>query len=137
MEIRIHVGEPLTAVEVEVLKVLLANEDYQRAVTMQEMETKSARLRAELDQEAKAAAKPKAKPEPKDPEPTPEPEPVVEAAPARDGEDMRAEAVRRATEMVSSGKAAEVKAALASVGAKKVSELSDDQVGPFLTAILA
>ena len=71
------------------------------------------------------------------PKPAPEPEEAEE-----DDEDVlgtdaptRADAVARATELVSSGKAAQVKAALNSVGAKRVSEVADEDIASFMDAL--
>lgn len=58
-----------------------------------------------------------------------EPEPVEDAAPTLD------DAVARATTMVSAGKTAEVKAALATAGAKRVSELKPANIQTFLDAL--
>lgn len=63
-----------------------------------------------------------------------EPEPEPEAANEGDGATME-DAVRVATEYVSSGRAADVKKALNSVGANRVSELGDDDIAGFLTAL--
>lgn len=74
--------------------------------------------------------------EPTAPEPvSPAPEPD---APQDDSSDVEATlevAVARATELVASGKAAEVKAALKAAGARRVSELKNDQVSVFLEAL--
>jgi len=51
-----------------------------------------------------------------------------------DGPTM-AEAIARATEMVSQGGSAKVKEALASVGAKKVSEMDEDKIPAFFAAL--
>lgn len=96
---------------------------------------------------AKKAA-PAAKPAPK-PEPEPEPEPVVEetveetveedlvggeAEPEPEGPTM-ADAVAAATKLVSSGGAPKVKAALGTVGAKRVSEIPVEAISEFLAAL--
>jgi heme-binding NEAT domain protein len=90
-----------------------------------------------------------------EPEPEPEPEPVKKAtatkktAPAKKAEPepeedlvggsapVMADAVAAATQLVSSGQAAKVKSALAEVGAKRVSEMSDDDIPAFLAALEA
>lgn len=91
-----------------------------------------------------AAAQAKAKPGPK-----PKPE-VVSSIKTQEQVDAEPEAevaaeaaapvdlsvaVARATALVSEGKSTEVKAALTAVGAKRVSELSEDQVASFLAAL--
>lgn len=88
---------------------------------------------------AKAAAKPA---------PTPEPEveadetPTSEEAGDTGEEDLvggdgptMSDAVAAATKLVSSGGAAKVKAALAEVGAKRVSEMSESDIPAFLAAL--
>lgn len=76
---------------------------------------------------AKAAAKPAAA----------EPEAAAEAddAPAAAEGPTLDDAIERATTLVSEGKAAQVKAALTSVGAKRVSELTDKTIGGFMDAL--
>lgn len=75
-----------------------------------------------------ATAKPAAKAEP-----TPEAEPA-EDTPASEGGATMEDAVALATSMVSTGKAAKVKEALAAVGAKRVSEIAEDQIQAFIDA---
>ena len=78
------------------------------------------------------------------PEPAVEPEPVVEEPAAAEPEEdlVGAEtvhtlddAVTLATKLVSEGKAADVKAALATAGAKRVSELKGDSISKFIKAL--
>ena len=70
--------------------------------------------------------------------PKPKPEPVKEE-PAEDlisgGPDLREQAVQKATELVTSGKSATVREALGTLGAKRVSDLADDQLEAFLAAV--
>jgi hypothetical protein len=77
----------------------------------------------------KAAAKPAAKAEP-------EPEPEAPAETATSGATMQ-DAVDAATDMVANGKAGKVKEVLTSLGVKRVSELSEDQIQAFLDAVNA
>ena len=79
----------------------------------------------------KAAAK-KATTKKADPEPEPDPEP--ESEDDSDGPTM-SDAVAAATQLVSSGEAAKVKAALAEVGAKRVSEMDESDIPAFLAAL--
>lgn len=117
MQIHIDTSEPLSDTDKQVLAVL----------TGKEATTPAAKVNT-------VAAKPAAKPAPeKDVEPDPEPEPDADAD-AGDGvslEDARA----LASKMVSNGEAAKVKAALTSVGAKKISEVDDDSVQAFYDAL--
>lgn len=63
-------------------------------------------------------------------EPAPEPEDII-GGPEATLED----AVSRATALVAAGKTAQVKAALATAGVKRVSELSGAKIATFLTAL--
>jgi hypothetical protein len=84
---------------------------------------------------AKAAAPAKKAPAKKAAEPEPEPEPVAE-----EPEDLLGggtevtvdDALAAASKLVSDGKAAEVKAALEAVGAKRVSEVPQDKLAEFV-----
>lgn len=75
--------------------------------------------------------------------PAPAPEPTEEAGAEAEAEDLvggaptMADAVSAATVLVSSGGAAKVKEALASVGAKRVSEMQDTDIPAFLAALEA
>lgn len=62
------------------------------------------------------------------------PEPEEETTPPA-GEATMAAAVKAATDLVSQGKAAQVKTALAGVGAKRVSELKGKAIAEFLEAL--
>lgn len=67
--------------------------------------------------------------------PAPEPEPEDEDLVGGDDEFTLEDAVAKATAMVADGKAAEVKAALNEVGAKKVSGLEGDQIAAFMAEV--
>lgn len=71
---------------------------------------------------------------PKKAEPEPEPEPEDEDLVGGEAPTM-SDAVAAATKLVSSGKAAEVKAALATVNAKRVSEIQEGDIAAFLAAL--
>lgn len=77
-----------------------------------------------------AKADKKAKAEKAKPEPEPEPEEDLVG-----GGPTLADAVARATQMVSNGGSAKVKEALAAVGAKRVSEMDETDVPAFLAAL--
>ena len=77
----------------------------------------------------KAPTKAKATPPPVK-EPEPEPEDLISGGP-----DLREQAVQKATELVTSGKSAAVREALGSLGAKRVSDLADDQLEAFLASL--
>lgn len=88
----------------------------------------AAPVKAEIHEEKAApAAKPAAKAAPPKAEPKAEPE-------ASSGATLE-DAVAAATKLVSGGKAAKVKAALADVGAKRVSELNEGDIPAFLAAL--
>lgn len=88
---------------------------------------------------AKPGPKPKTKPEPAKEEPAPEPEPELPKeetpadpeTPTSDGPTLQ-DAVGRASELLSDGRADDVKAALASLGVQRVSQLKAEQVPDFL-----
>ena len=84
---------------------------------------------------AKAEEAPPAKPAPKAAPPA---KPAPKAAPpakAESGAPTLSNAVATATKLVSSGKTSVVKAALETVGAARVSELSEDKIADFLSAL--
>lgn len=100
------------------------------------------------DKPKKAAKKPAAKKTPKkadpEPEPTPEPAPVEDEtdgatlndADAPNEEALKAQAIERATALLATeGGAEAVKAALETVGARRVSALTGDDVRAFLDAL--
>ena len=69
-----------------------------------------------------------------------EPDTVVDEKPTPETEDLvggptMGDAVAAATKLVSNGGAAKVKAALAEVGAKRVSEMKDEDIPAFLAAL--
>lgn len=78
----------------------------------------------------KAAAAKKAAPK-AEPDPEPEAEDLVGGGDAP----TMADAVARATTLVSEGEAAKVKEALAAVGAKRVSEMSEEDIPAFFAAL--
>lgn len=100
------------------------------------------------DKPKKAAKKPAAKKTAKkadpEPEPTPEPAPVADEtdgatlndADAPNEEALKAQAIERATALLATeGGAEAVKAALETVGARRVSALSGDDIRAFLDAL--
>lgn len=66
--------------------------------------------------------------------PEPDPEPEAEDLVGGDAPTM-ADAVALATKFVAEGKSARVKEVLADCGAKKVSELPEDKISAFVTAL--
>jgi hypothetical protein len=127
MQITINTAEPLSDVDVAVLRTLLG-ESAETPV--------SAPVAAKAAPAAKKAA-PKA--EKAAPAPEPEEEPEAEADEDLVGGDDDAptmeDAVALATKLVSSGQAAKVKAALGEVGAKKVSEIKAGDIATFVNAL--
>lgn len=61
--------------------------------------------------------------------------PTQDELPGDEGPATMDTAVKRATELVANGKAAEVKAALATAGVKRVSELKGKAIAAFLEAL--
>lgn len=128
MQITIDMSSPLTDAERAVLAVL-AQPDSDRQPANEEKAPAKRRRKQKPKEELEAA-----KSEPEAPAEEPEPEAAEDDSGSAE-EDPMAKAVELATELVSSGKAAEVKAALTDLGVKRVSELDDDNVGDFIEAI--
>jgi hypothetical protein len=126
MQITINTAEPLSDVDVAVLRTLLG-ENAETPV--------SAPVAAKAAPAAKKAAPKaeKAAPEP-EPEDEPEADEPEEDLVGDDGPTME-DAVALATKLVSSGQAAKVKAALGEVGAKKVSEIKAGDIATFVNAL--
>lgn len=92
----------------------------------------------EVKQEAKKVETPKVVTKPTAVAPVAETLPGVDEedpAPPAKGEATMEAAVKAATDLVSQGKAAQVKTALAGVGAKRVSELKGKAIAEFLEAL--
>lgn len=130
MEITITLSTPLSDGDREILAALAG-----QTVSVELAET-------EPENPARAPRKSTA-PKATEPEDDAKPAPAKKAAakkapakPADDGDDdLMSQAVSRATELVSSGQAPKVKAALATVGAKRVSELTAKTLPDFLSAL--
>lgn len=126
MQITINTAEPLSDVDVAVLRTLLGESA--------EVPVSAPAAAAP----AKAAKKAAPKAEKSAPEPEPEEEPEAEADEDLVGGDdapTMEDAVALATKLVSSGQAAKVKAALGEVGAKKVSEIKAGDIATFVNAL--
>lgn len=151
MEINITLDvQGATVEEVQWLAGLLAAQRTTPAPITVDVEkaTPAAPVEAE-DKPKKAAKKPAAKkatPKKADPapEPTPEPEPVADEtdgatlddADAPNEDALKAQAIERATALLATeGGAEAVKAALETVGARRVSTLTGDDVRAFLDAL--
>lgn len=143
MILTIDTTAPLSHVDVHILHALLqGNPDPIVGQVIQEPTAPAAKP---VPQKTPPAPK-KATPPPVPQEEVPAPEPAAsapsapspdEAAEEDDAEDAPTmdDAVTRATVLVSQGKAAAVKAALAVAGAKRVSELKGTQIAAFLQAL--
>lgn len=152
MEINITLDvQGATVEEVQWLAGLLAAQRTAPApITVEAVKAApAAPVEAEDKPAKKAAKKPAAKkatPKKADPapEPTPEPEPVADEtdgatlddADAPNEEALKAQAIERATALLATeGGAEAVKAALETVGARRVSALTGDDVRAFLDAL--
>ena len=136
IEIHIHTEEPVTQTDINVLLAL--SQALVAGNTKSEPEQKSGADVVKEDRKAEQAksapaAKKAAPAAKKAAAPAPEPEPDEDAS--EDGEDALEAAVSRATALVKEGKIPLVKKALAAAGAKKVSELTADQVDDFVAAL--
>lgn len=151
MEINITLDvQGATVEEVQWLAGLLAAQRTAPAPITVEAETAAPAAQADEDKPApkKTAKKPAAKKAPKkadpEPEPTPEPAPVEDEtggatlndADAPNEDALKATAIERATALLATEGGAEVvKAALETVGARRVSALAGDDVRAFLDAL--
>lgn len=152
MEINITLDvQGATVEEVQWLAGLLAAQRTAPAPITVEAETAAPAAPVEAeDKPKKAAKKPAAKKTAKkadpapEPEPTPEPEPVADEtdgatlndADAPNEEALKAQAIERATALLATeGGAEAVKAALETVGARRVSALTGDDIRAFLDAL--
>lgn len=153
MEINITLDiQGATVEEVQWLAGLLAAQRTAPAPITVEVEkaAPAAPVEAEDKPAKKTAKKPAAKKTPKkadpalEPEPTPEPEPVADEtdgatlddADAPNEDALKAQAIERATALLATeGGAEAVKAALETVGARRVSALTGDDVRAFLDAL--
>lgn len=120
--------EEITDLDRAVLAVLADGGATAPVATKAEIAETAAPAPAKKAEPAKKAAAPKAEPAPE-----PKPEPEAEAV-ASSGATLT-DAVEAATKLVSEGKAAKVKAALAEAGAKRVSELAEGDIPAFLAAL--
>jgi preprotein translocase subunit SecD len=120
--------EEITDLDRAVLAVLADGGATAPVAPKTEIAETAAPAPAKKAEPAKKAAAPKAEPAPE-----PKPEPEAEAV-ASSGATLT-DAVEAATKLVSEGKAAKVKAALAEAGAKRVSELAEGDIPAFLAAL--
>lgn len=127
MNITINLGTPLSDDDRDLLR-LLAGGAAPAAAAEKAPSAPEKAAPAPRKASAKKPAK-VAEPEPEDVE-----EDVEEDAPAA-ADVTREDVVARATELVSSGKAAQVKAALKSVGAGRVSDVEDDDLATLMDAL--
>lgn len=153
MEINITLDvQGATVEEVQWLAGLLAAQrtapapitvDVEKAAPAPATEVEDKPKKAAKKPAAKKATQKKADPAP-EPEPTPEPEPVedetdgatINDADAPNEDALKAQAIERATALLATeGGAEAVKAALDTVGARRVSALAGDDVRAFLDAL--
>lgn len=130
MIISINTETPLSDLDREVLRLLVGLHAEEPATTppRQEEPEDSTRTAAKKAPAKRAAKKATAKPEPEPDEPDDEPD--------DESESLLDQAIAKATEKVNAGKRAKVQSALKKVGAKKVSDLSnDDDIRTFLKAL--
>ena len=146
MEINITLDvQGATVEEVQWLAGLLAAQRTAPAPITVEAETATPTTKVDEEKPAKkTAAKKAAKKTAKKADPAPEPEPVedetdvatVEDADAPNEDALKAQAIERATALLATeGGAEAVKAALETVGARRVSALTGDDIRAFLDAL--
>ncbi len=144
MEIIIQTSEDLSAQDRAILKCLLMSEGEAKTFlagretekTLPAPKPAKKRKTKKAEPEAEETPEPEAE---EAPEPEAEEAPEPEAAPVEEDDadegDPMAAAVAKATKLVSEGKSSVVKAALADLGVRRVSELDDGNVGDFLKAL--
>lgn len=128
IEIHHNTDDELNTTDRAVLQALLGS-DVPVAAPVADPPAAKAPAKKAASGAKKAAAKP---------EPTPEPEEAESADEDLLGDDeapTMADAVELATELVSDGRSADVKAALAEVGAKRVSELKGAGIATFVNTL--
>lgn len=141
MHISIDTSEPLTDTEKALLKALIGETVVAKAEAAEE---------AKPAPRKRAAAKPKPAPTPEADEdddddedvnteevndrPAPKKRAAAKPAPKADG-GLREKVTETVTDLVASGKAKKVKAALADLGVAKASELDEDQLEEFLESL--
>ena len=129
MQITIDTNEPLTETDRAILAPLLGN-----IVPVEEPAPATAKP-ARTTKTARPAPEPEPEPEPAKTAPVEETEDEAEDEDLLGGEVTLQDAIDRATELVSSGKSAQVKAALAQVGAKRVSDIKPSNLKKFIDAL--
>lgn len=125
MEIIIQTDDELSTTDRAILRALLGEQEPAENGSVEEPKAKPAK------KSAKKAAAAKAKPEPEE-EPAEDDDTDEDAEPSAEAS-MEA-AVELATQLVSNGKSDVVKAILADLGVKRVSELKEDDVAAFIEA---
>lgn len=141
MQLTIDTNEELTERDQQILMMLMGGEVILSAVEEAEPEpTKSAAKKTAAP--AKKAAAKKPEPEPAAEEPVEDDEDLIGDDEAGEDEyddvsdeDLLDLAVKKATEMVASGEAAQVRTALDAAGASRVRELNTDNVREFFKAL--
>lgn len=129
IEIHHNTDDELNATDRAVLQALLGNDAPAAKAPVAEQPAAKPAAKKATSAAKKAAAKP---------EPTPEPEEAESADEDLLGDDeapTMADAVELATELVSDGRSADVKAALAEAGAKRVSELKGAGIATFVNTL--
>lgn len=142
MQISINTAEDISDLDRQILG-LLAGGTFVLGEVEEFVEEKTAPAKKAEPAKKAAAKKPAPKPEPIAEEPVEEPEDEEveeeeveeDDADEQSDEDLLALAVKKATEMVSSGGAAKVREALDAAGASRVRELNKDNVREFFKAL--
>ena len=134
MNITINTDEPLSVLDVNILKLLLEDEDtVLTPAPAPAAKPKPAKAKVEAPE---PMAEPDEEPEVEDePDEEPEVEDDVLGDDDASDEDLLAMAVKRATDMVANGEAAKVREALDAAGASRVRELNTDNVRDFFKAL--
>ncbi len=138
MQITINTAEEISDLDRQVL-ALLAGQEF--ILEGEVAETEEPEEEPEVEEEPAPAArrttrrKPEPEPEPMAEEPVEEEEEDLIGEEEMSDEDLLALAIKKATEMVSGGEAAQVREALDAAGASRVRELNADNVREFFKAL--
>jgi len=141
MNITVNTAEAVSELDAKILRLLLGEEcdapDAPSAPAAKAKPAPAKKAAAKKPPAKKAAAK-KPDPEPEEEEEEEEEEPEAEEEEEGgdvDPEALLEQAIKKATELVSSGDAEAVRAALDAVGASRVRELSAENVEAFFEAL--
>ena len=136
MQISIDTTEELSPLDVRILAMLVGTAGLPEPEDLEEPEPEAKPAKKSTPAKKKAKPEPEPEPEPMAEEPVEEDEDEDEDIDdVQSDEELLALAVKKATEMVAGGEAAQVREALDAAGASRVRELNADNVRDFFKAL--